>query len=153
MCAEIAERDVARQGVLDQYRGRRREEYLSAVTNRRDARSAVHLVTHEASGLFGCFTGVNSHADADVFTVRPVEFTQRALNFGRARHTGSWGREGREKGVALGTLLVPTMVFEAQPNNSVVISEDPPVRGVSDPSQQGRRTFDIRGEEGQGFDD
>jgi hypothetical protein len=45
------------------------------------------------------------------------------------------------------------MVFEAQPNNSVVISEDPPVRGVSDPSQQGRRTFDIRGEEGQGFDD
>src|SRR5262245_20350182 len=146
MLAQVEEREIWKRVVSDDVAGRSRDDDLSAVGRRGDARGTDDIDAVVAGGGEPGLTRVDPDPHADDRALGPFGLEQVALSGHSRGDRVARAAEREEERIALTVDLVPSVSAEGCPEQVVMLLEQDPVL-VAEPAHEPRRALDVAEEE------
>jgi hypothetical protein len=135
--------------VLDQLPRCAREQHLTAVRDRSDARRSMHPEPDVPLVSDGGLSRVQAHAHTHLLALGPVVLCQSALSHYGSAESRVCAREGEEERVTLRVDLAPFARVYRFPQNAPMVGEDVAIP-LPELLQQPGRSLDVREQEGDG---
>ena len=148
MQPEVLQRCAHRYRVAEQGSRCRRDQGLPSVADCRNPGSPVNAETNQAGFGPRRLTGMNAHADADLFACWPRVGKKRPLHLDRRGNAGTRRREHGEERITLSVNLLAAVRGEARPDQPMMIGKYLRVP-VAQARQQRRGALDISEEKGE----